>query len=71
MQTINTAEFYVNGDLERSSSGKTIKIYLHEYGKRRFIGQVTCRNLRMLLDGSSLKTDLLKYRQVSTGETRV
>jgi len=69
MQAVSTAEFFVNGELERSSSGKTIKIYIYDYGKRRFIGQVTCNNLRNLLNGSQLKVDIQKYRNTNQGET--
>ncbi|MCL2643440.1 MAG: hypothetical protein FWD52_08045 [Candidatus Bathyarchaeota archaeon] len=68
MQKINTAEFSVIGEAVRSSSGKTIKIYIYEHGKHRFTGQITCNNLRSLLNGSSLKADIQKYRNTSQGE---
>jgi hypothetical protein len=69
MQEISTAEFVVIGEVVRSTSGKTVKIYVHEHGKPRFIGQVTCRKLRELLDNSSLKADITKYQNVSRGGT--
>jgi hypothetical protein len=69
MPESSTAEFYVTGEIVRSTSGKTVKIYVFEYGKHCFIGQVTCRNLRELLDGSSLKVGLQKYRNVSEATT--
>jgi hypothetical protein len=69
MQAISTAEFVVIGEIERSSSCKTLKIYVFEHGKRRFIGQVTCKNLRELLDNSCLKADITKYQNVSRGGT--
>jgi hypothetical protein len=67
MQEISTAEFLVIGEATRSSSGKTVKIYVSENGKRRFVGQITCMQLRKVLDGSSLKADITVYRNASRG----
>lgn len=65
MQEISTAEFYVVGEAVRSSSGKTVKIYAFENGKRVFIGQIACKQLREILSNSCLKADIQKYRNAS------
>ncbi|MCL1977404.1 MAG: hypothetical protein FWG55_04785 [Candidatus Bathyarchaeota archaeon] len=64
------SDFVVVGELTRSNSGKTVKIYVFENGRRYFVGQVTYGSLRGLLDGSSLKVDINKYQNTSKGETR-
>jgi hypothetical protein len=62
-------DFLVIGEMERSNSGKTVKIYVFENGLRCFVGQVTCSSLRELLDGSSLKVDISKYRNANKVKT--
>jgi hypothetical protein len=46
-----------------------VKIYVFENGKRRFIGQIACRSLRELMNNSSLKADIQKYRNASEAKT--
>jgi hypothetical protein len=60
--------FHKTGEVERSNSGKTAKNYVFENGKRCFIGQVSCKCLREIADGVSLKVDVCKYRNASVGE---
>jgi len=62
-------DFYVVGCVELSNSGKTVKLYLYENGKRYFIGQILCKNLQELLGRSVLKVDITKYRNASKVET--
>jgi hypothetical protein len=56
------AEFITIGELELSSSGKTVKLYIYQKGKRCFIGQVQRKSLAELAEGNSVKAGIYKYQ---------
>jgi len=67
----DTSDFTPTGYIEIANSGKTVKIFVYnnnDNGKRCFVGQVPCRQLRVLLDNQSLKVDICKYRKTNKGE---
>jgi hypothetical protein len=63
-----TAKFSTVGELVLSSSGKTIKIYYFQMGKRVLIGQVNRQILHDLTEKRCLTAHISKYENVSSGD---
>jgi hypothetical protein len=64
-----TAKFSTVGELVLSSSGKTVKIYHFQAGKRVLIGQTNRQTLHELTEKRCLTAHISKYENVSSGET--
>ncbi|MDR2204242.1 MAG: hypothetical protein LBE76_08145 [Nitrososphaerota archaeon] len=60
--------FNVVGEIVWSSSGKTVKLYLHQKGSRCFIGQVSRQSLVDLIEKQCLNADITKYQNTNTGD---
>jgi len=63
-----TAKFSIVGELVLSSSGKTVKIYHFQAGKRVLIGQVNRQTLHDLTEERCLTAHISKYENVSSGD---
>ena len=63
-----TGSFSVVGELVLSSSGKTVKIYQFQHGKRVLIGQANKQALRDLVEKRCLTAHISKYENVSSGD---
>jgi hypothetical protein len=62
------AKFSIVGELVLSSSGKTVKIYHFQAGKRVLIGQVNRQTLHDLTEKRCLTAHISKYENVSDGD---
>jgi len=63
-----TVKFSIVGELVLSGSGKTVKIYHFQVGKRVLIGQVNRQVLHDLTEKRCLTAHISKYENVSSGD---